>query len=257
MILLPSNFRCMKLLFTLLPLTGLIFAQDPVQKDAAQRGQQQYKKSCSFCHGASADGGAEGPSLIRSALLRHDNNGDLIGPVIHEGRPEKGMPPIPLTPAQIADTVAFLHAQLKRLDRTSPGKPPRDHYTMDVLLTGNAEAGKKYFEGACAACHSPTGDLAGIAKKFAPADLQTRFLYPIGKPSAVTVTLASGAQVQGTLVTMDAFFVSMKDADGWPHSWPLSAVKVEVKDPLAAHRVLLKKITNADIHNLFGYLVTL
>lgn len=243
----------MKVFLIFICAVSLACAQD------AQKGQQQYTKSCSFCHGASADGGAEGPSLIRSAMLRHDNNGDLIGPVIHEGRPEKGMPPIPLTPGQIADTVAFLHAQLKKLDRTSPGKPSRDHYTMDVLLTGNAAAGKAYFNGAgkCAGCHSPTDDLAGIAKKFPAADLQTRFLYPIGKPAPVTVTLAGGAQVKGTLVTMDAFFISIKDADGWPHSWPLSKVKVDVKDPLAEHRALLKTITNADIHNLFAYLVTL
>ena len=198
--------------------------------------------------------------LIRSAMLRHDNNGDLIGPVIHEGRPEKGMPSIPLTPDQIADTVAFLHAQLKKLDRTSPGKPSRDHYTLEVLLTGNAEAGKAFFSGAggCASCHSPTGDLAGIAKKFAPADLQTRFLYPIGAaPDRLQTPYASGAAVKGSLVTMDAFFITLKDTDGWNHSWPLNSVKVEINDPLATHKALLKTITNADIHNLFAYLVTL
>jgi cytochrome c oxidase cbb3-type subunit 3 len=169
------------------------------------------------------------------------------------------MPAVPLTAAQIVDTVAFLHAELKRLDRTSPGKPSRDHFTLELLLTGNAESGKQYFNGAggCAGCHSPTGDLAGISKKFAPAELQTRFLYPISKPTSVTVTPASGAKVEGTLLTMDAFNVSMKDRDGWVHTWPLSAVKVDVKDPLAAHRALLKTITNAEIHNLFAYLVTL
>lgn len=244
----------MKIFLTALAVGSLALAQP---NDAAKRGQQQYAKSCAFCHGAGADGGAEGPSLIRSALLRHDTNGDLIGPVIHEGRPDKGMPAVPLTPAQIADTVAFLHAQLKRLDRTSPGKPSRDHYTLTLLLTGSAEAGKRFFLGACAGCHSPTGDLAGIGKKFAPADLQTRFLYPTGKLATATVTLASGAKVEGTLVQMDAFNISIKDPDGWTHTWPLSAVKAEVKDPLAAHRALLKTITNADVHNLFAYLETL
>ena len=246
----------MKILLTALALGGLVFSQP---NDATKRGQQQYAKSCAFCHGAGADGGAEGPSLIRSALLRHDKNGDLIGPVIHEGRPDKGMPAVPLTSAQIADTVAFLHAQLKRLDRTSPGKPSRDHYTLDLLRTGNAEAGKRFFQGAggCAGCHSPTGDLAGIGKKFPPADLQTRFLYPTGKLASATVMLASGAKVEGTLVQRDAFNISIKDRDGWTHAWPLSVVKVEVKDPLAAHRALLKTITNADVHNLFAYLETL
>lgn len=246
----------MKILLTALALGILTFAQ---QNDAARRGQQQYTKSCAFCHGVGADGGAEGPSLIRSALLRHDNNGDLIGPVVREGRPDKGMPAVPLTALQIADTVAFLHAQLKRLDRTSPGKPSRDHYTLELLLTGNAEAGKQYFNGAggCAACHSPTGDLAGIGRKFAPADLQTRFLYPTGKLPSATVTLPSGSRMEGTLVQMDAFDLTIKDRDGWTHTWPLDAVKVEVKDPLATHRALLETITNADIHNLFAYLVTL
>jgi cytochrome c oxidase cbb3-type subunit 3 len=56
---------------------------------------------------------------------------------------------------------------------------------------------------------------------------------------------------------MDAFFVSMKDNDGWTHSWPLGSVKADVNDPLAAHRALLQKITNAEIHNLFAYLETL
>jgi len=246
----------MKILLTALAFGGMALAQ---QNDAAKRGQQQYAKSCAFCHGANGDGGAEGPSLIRSALLRHDNNGELIGPVVREGRPEKGMPAVPLTTAQIADTVAFLHAELKRLDRTSPGKPSRDHFTLDLLLTGNAESGKRYFNGAggCAGCHSPTGDLAGIAKKFAPADLQTRFLYPTGKLPSATVTVASGAKVEGTLLQMDAFNVSIRDPDGWTHTWSLGGVKVDVKDPLAAHRALLKTITNADIHNLFAYLVTL
>ena len=246
----------MKILLTALALGGLGFSQSD---DAAKRGQQQYTKSCAFCHGANGDGGAEGPSLIRSALLRHDNNGDLIGPVVREGRPEKGMPAVPLNASQIGDTVAFLHAELKRLDRTSPGKPSRDHFTLDLLLTGNAEAGKQFFNGAggCAGCHSPTGDLAGISKKFPPVELQTRFLYPVGKSPSVTVTLASGSKVEGTLVLMDAFNVSIKDRDGWVHTWPLGAVKVEIKDPLAAHQALLKTITNADIHNLFAYLVTL
>lgn len=246
----------MKILVTAFSLGSLMLAQ---QNDAARRGQQQYTKSCAFCHGANGDGGAEGPSLIRSVVLRHDNNGDLIGPVIREGRPEKGMPAVPLTPAQIADTVAFLHATLKRLDRTSPGKPSRDHYTLDLLLTGNAEAGRQYFNGGggCAACHSAAGDLKGIGKKFAPADLQSRFLYPAGKLPPAAVTLSSGARLEGTLVQMDAFFVTIKDADGWTHTWPLSAVKVDVHDPLAAHRALLNTISNADVHNLFAYLETL
>ena len=34
-------------------------------------------------------------------------------------------------------------------------------------------------------------------------------------------------------------------------------LKVEIRDPLAAHAELLKKYTDADMHNLLAYLVTL
>jgi len=34
-------------------------------------------------------------------------------------------------------------------------------------------------------------------------------------------------------------------------------VKVELRDPLTAHRELLDKLTQADVHNLFAYLENL
>ena len=87
--------------------------------EAVERGRAQFGQSCSFCHGNEATGGAEGPNLMRSSLVRHDAEGDLITPVILNGRPGKGMPAISLTADQIADVVAFLHARLKQSDRAS------------------------------------------------------------------------------------------------------------------------------------------
>ena len=43
---------------------------------------------------------------------------------------------------------------------------------------GDAKAGEAYFQAHCANCHSPTGDLAHVAKKYEPVALQSRFLYP-------------------------------------------------------------------------------
>jgi len=197
--------------------------------------------------------------LIRSALLRHDNNGDLIGPVIREGRPEKGMPRVPLTPPQIDDTVAFLHAQLKRLDKTSPGKPSRDHYTMSLLLTGNAEAGKQYFDGGggCAACHSPIGDLAGIASRHKGLELEQQMLYPKHAKSKVAVTLASGQTITGTLEYLDEFTIGLIDPSGSYRSWRTSDVQYKVDAAVDAHLELLSKYTDANIHDLMAYLQTL
>jgi cytochrome c oxidase cbb3-type subunit 3 len=226
--------------------------------EAVQLGQKQFAASCSFCHGANANGGAEGPNLILSSLVRHDKNGDLVGPVIRQGRPSKGMPPFPLSAEQITDIAAFLHARITLSDiRSATGK---GDYSLKQLLTGNAEAGKKFFygEGGCRGCHSPDKDLAGVAKKYSPMELQGRFLYPEGSARpTVTVTLPSGSKVYGELVHKDAFTVALRDADGWYHSWPIHSVHVEVQDPLAAHLKLLGRYSNPDVHNLFAYLETL
>ncbi|HEX6546070.1 MAG TPA: cytochrome c [Bryobacteraceae bacterium] len=233
-----------------------IQAQTTTPVGSATRGQKQFQQSCAFCHGSTAGGGAEGPNLIRSSLVRHDKNGELIGQVIREGRPEKGMPAIPLNAQQIADVVAFLHERLKETDRTSYAHPNAD---LKLLLTGDAEEGKAFFNGAggCAGCHSPTDDLSKIASKFSPADLQTRFLYPVGQKPTAVITLHSGQKFEGELVRTDAFHAAIIDKDGWFHSWPLSEASVEVDDPLAAHRALLLKLTNPQMHNLFAYLETL
>jgi cytochrome c oxidase cbb3-type subunit 3 len=80
-------------------------------------------------------------------------------------------------------------------------------------------------------------------------------LYPEGKHiTTAVVTLPSGEQVKGPLVRSDDFVIAMRDASGWYRSFPRDRVKVELQDPLAAHRELLDKLTQADVHNLFAYL---
>ncbi len=193
---------------------------------------------------------------MRSSLVAHDVKGDLIGKVIHDGRPDKGMPPLSLTDQQTADIVAFLHA---RVTETIDSSEVPKGYPVGKLLTGNAEAGKTYFNGAggCKNCHSPTGDLAGIAGKYSPVDLQAHMLYPENKQTTAQVTLPSGEQVQGKLEHIDDFEIALRDGSGWYRAFPRDQVKVELTDALAAHRGLLDKITQADMHNLFAYLQTL
>ena len=56
---------------------------------------------------------------------------------------------------------------------------------------------------------------------------------------------------------MDDINLSMVDAAGNYHSWPREGIKVELEDRLVGHRQLLEKYTDADMHNLTAYLVTL
>ena len=126
-------------------------------------------------------------------------------------------------------------------------------------MTGNADRGKAYFngQGRCATCHSATGDLKGVASKYPPIELQARFMYPTGVAEKATVTEATGAQFTGDLVRQDAFEVMIKPADGPQRTWPSDSVTVQVTDPLAKHFELLPKYTNAVMHDMFAYLVTL
>src|SRR4051812_20342121 len=102
---------------------------------AIERGRSQFAQSCGFCHGPNANGGTHGPSLIRSAVVRHDEGGNLIGPVIRDGRPEQGMPAIPLTPAQVADVVAFVKSRVAAADIRSANRGVRG--SGEQLLVGN------------------------------------------------------------------------------------------------------------------------
>jgi cytochrome c oxidase cbb3-type subunit III len=226
-------------------------AADP----AVDRGRKQFVQACAFCHGNDATGG-RGPDLMRSPLVAHDVKGDLIGLVVHQGRPDKGMPALTLSDDQVTDVAAFLHALAAEAIASS--EVP-EGYALQRLLTGNAEAGKAYFNGAggCSGCHSPTGDMAAAVTKYSPLDLETHMLYPEGHFKSVVITLPSGETVEGPLVHIDDFEVGLRDGSGWYRSFARDRVKVELKDRLAAHRALLDRLTQADIHNLFTYLQSL
>lgn len=232
--------------------------KNPMATPGAQRGAKLYESSCAFCHGATGKG-ATGPSLIDSSMVRHDKDGDLIGKMIREGRLEKGMPAFPIFDKdQVNDLVEFVHARVASTDSRESGGP-RSGYQLKKLLSGDAAAGRAYFQttGGCAKCHSATGDLAGVAKKYQPTELEGKLLYPRGKASTAVVTLPGGKTVQGTLVHLDPFYVAVTDAAGNYHSWRRPSVKVVVNDPLSGHLELLGKYSNKDVHDLFAYLETL
>jgi cytochrome c oxidase cbb3-type subunit 3 len=241
-------------LFLLVSSCGTLRAQNPAARVAT--GKQEFRQTCGFCHGL--DGrGASGPDLIRSALVSHDVNGDLLGPVVRNGRPEKGMPAFPLPDDKIQAIAEFLHSEARVASSVSQRIPTE--YPVEKLLVGNATAGKAYFngQGKCAECHSATGDFAHIASKYKPIDLQTRIAFPSGALPNVKVTDSSGKITTGVQTHSDEFLISLRDRNGWVHTWARNAVNVEIQDPLAAHVSLLTKYTDENIHDLFAYLETL
>jgi cytochrome c oxidase cbb3-type subunit 3 len=244
---------------------GAFPQRPPADPIVIERGKALYAVNCQFCHGADTRGGDSGPSLLRSPLVQEDQNGEGIAAVVQNGRPPR-MPKFDFNTSQIADIAAFLHGFA--IDSRDPARN-----RPESILTGDASAGQTYFTANCASCHSPAGDLKGIAVKFTdPRALQQWWLLPGGDgrggrgaapglvpPMTATVTLRTGQRFEGRLARIDEFVVSIVGADEITRSFRRDGESpyVEVKDPLERHKALLRLYTDKDIHDVTAYLATL
>jgi cytochrome c oxidase cbb3-type subunit 3 len=259
------------LFFFLLALPAPLVAQirvPPPDQPAADRGELIFATQCAQCHGADARGGANGPDLIRSSVVLHDRAQQLHGAELAPLLKKQPNHSFDLTDAQIADLSQFLARAVYRTLRSGYSNQPTD------MLSGDAKAGEAFFNaaGGCTKCHSVTGDFAGIGSKYDPVAMQQRLVFPqsglgrgrgasappVQTRTMVTVTPSGAAAVTGALMRIDDFNVTLQDSSGGVRTFARSAnVKVEVTDPFAAHVALLKKYTDADMHNLTAYLESL
>jgi cytochrome c oxidase cbb3-type subunit 3 len=233
-----------------------------VDDAAAARGRTVYAAQCINCHGSTAKGGPNGPDLIRSVAVLRDRLGSHLGPAMRAAAASHqatASSHTAATPAQIVDLSHFLRERIEAITRNRTPTVPID------VLTGDPEAGRAYFNGAgrCSTCHSATGDFAGLRSRTPDAlTLQQRFLFPnlarSTKRVEVTVTPLSGAPVTGALVRIDNFTVSLRDAAGDYRAFSrVPGVTVDVRDPLTAHRELLDRYTDDNIHDVVAYMWTL
>ena len=241
--------------------------REPGDPEVIARGQAVYGISCRACHGLDLRGGdLGGPNLLRSQLVLKDDGGDLMGPVIRDGQSGAGdssMPPQNLSDADLDAVVEYIHDILGTASRQG-GPPPGEEVELDILV-GDATAGQTYFAERCASCHSPTGDLQGIgARVESPKELQDTWVRGGARnaerpPITVTVTRPSGEPVSGTLERLNDFLVVLTEDDGRHRSFTRrgDTPRVEVDDPMTAHREMLPLYGDADIHNVTAYLVTL
>jgi cytochrome c oxidase cbb3-type subunit 3 len=254
-------------------------AQQRELADAATvaRGKTLYEINCRACHGADLRGGdIGGPNLLRSQLVLNDQHGELILPVVKNGRQNPGMPPMPALPLPDADIVAvaeYIHSVAFTM-RGQGSPPPGEEVELNILV-GDAKAGEAYFKARCASCHSADGDLKGIAERISnPTQLQNLWVSggggrgrggppvpggPVPRTVTVSVTEPNGSKVEGRLVRIDDFYVVLLTEDGMQRTFRRfgDSPKVVVNDPLETHRKLLSVYTDKDIHDVTAYLVTL
>ncbi len=254
---------------------GLVPGQQRPAGDPAQiaRGKTLYGISCTGCHGADLRGGdLGGPNLLRSQLALSDRNGELIVPIIQGSRQDQGMPAIPMSPQDANTVAAYVRSVVATIG--TQGMPPSIGRAAPSILAGDATAGQAYFTQKCGSCHSTTGNLKGIATKYPdPKTLQNTWVAGGGRtgrgpagPAAnsartpiVVVTQSSGESLEGRLVRIDDFLVTISMADGSVRTFRRDGdvPKVEIRDPMKAHKDLLAVYTDKDMHDVTAYLVTL
>jgi cytochrome c oxidase cbb3-type subunit III len=197
----------------------------------------------------------------------NDQSGELLQPVIREGRKNPGLPSMPANNLSVDDIRAiaeYMHSVLA-LGQRQGGPPPGPPVTLNVVV-GDANAGRAYFDAKCGACHSATGDLRGIASRItSPMQLQNTWVAGgsgargATTPVRATVTLASGQKFEGRVIRSDEFIIALTLEDGTSRSFRRddNVPKVEMHNPRDGHMKLLPAYSDKDIHDVTAYLVTL
>ena len=243
-------------------------------QETIDRGKLAYEINCRACHGPDLRGGeAGGPNLLRSDLALTDLHGELIMPLVKQGRQTPGMPPMPPIPLREDDIIAvaeYIHA-VQATARGQGSPPPGPPIALNIVI-GDPKKGESYFAARCTTCHT-IATMRGIASRIPdPMQLQNTWVAGgtvgarggggRGGPPAratVLVTLPDGQRFEGRLIRIDDFLVALAMPDGTQRSFARhgNVPNVEVKDASQPHLELLHTFTDTDMHNVTAYLVTL
>jgi cytochrome c oxidase cbb3-type subunit III len=236
------------------------------QEDAKQvaKGKQVYEKQCASCHATDMRGVENaGPNLLRSQAALIDKHGEDLVPIMQGMFPDFPGHRYDISKGDAESVAAYVRSLLAQIG--SQGRPPGESERSPNVLVGDASAGKVYFEANCAKCHSAEGDLKGIGGRVSsPKTLQGNWLRGthLGAklpPTIVTVTEPGKPMIEGTLIHIDDFLLTLQMPDASMQTIRRRGAlpKVVIKDPLQAHRELLPTYTDKDIHDVTAYLVTL
>lgn len=86
-------------------LCSLLCGSAPLLAQDVGTGLRLFGETCAHCHGAGGQGGVLGPDILQRVASDEDA---ALADFLRVGSPEKGMPPAPVTAAQMPDLIAYL-----------------------------------------------------------------------------------------------------------------------------------------------------
>jgi cytochrome c oxidase cbb3-type subunit 3 len=234
---------------------------------AVDRGRALFvnRYACASCHAADIRGTDKGASLLRSIAVMQDANGELIGRAVRASRTHAGRFNS-LTEAQLYDISQFTKSF------RNIGTGPVEILKPVFPTAGDPVAGRTFFVANCASCHavaagqaSPALNLSGVgagvgSNGLETRNLQQRWLNPTTtKPTTALVTLANGQSLEGKATSLDELQLVLTLADGTTRTIARDGdnPKIQMTYPLAFHAELPPKLTDKQIHDVTGYLVSL
>lgn len=193
----------------------------PMADPVMQHSKETYVLfGCSYCHGLYLVARGEATDLMHSRLVGRDENGNLLGTLLRSGIPQTAkLSPMPqfsdLSDQQIADLVRWIHY--------ARGQGRYKELTEAKLGSGDAAAGKSYFEQSCMSCH--------LAESVAKKGYDT--------------------------VALRAQILSPKALDAAP-SWKVDRLNdTKSAEARQRHQKLLENYSTDDVANVLAYLQSL
>ncbi len=151
------------------------FIGQPLPDPVMQHAKETYVVfGCAYCHGLNLESRGEATDLLHSKFVGRDTDGKQIVALLRAGIPQTAkLSPMPqfsdLTDEQLNAIARWIHYARAQ---------GRFKELIEANAPGNAAAGSRYFQEKCAACHSVSGDLAGVGRKYSGTALKAAFLRP-------------------------------------------------------------------------------